>query len=516
MRIIDYYINNKNKSLLILHCLVLCLTSYFFLHYDYFLLSDYPNYLARINLYNHLSDTQQVLSEYYYKNFQITPYMGFPVIALFLEPLVGIYHAGKIFIVFAISVIISGGLFLNYTLYNRITAFSLLLHIFIFNYTLSMGFMNFTLVLGLVLWGFAFWLRYYNHTLKFYILFAIYSIAVFFCHVFGLFLLGLLIGLHHLSLYPIMSVKGFFNESIKATLKVLSFTIIPMIIALSISTSKNGIGFPLQTGYIDIYTNVLSTYLTPLLFTFNYMPNILITFFVIVIILKKIELKQPFIVACLVVLALFVPFRVLGVACINLRIPALIGLLFATSATFKGENRHVVFCSVLTGIFSIFVYITNIQMLYQQDLQVREFIKTIKSDPNLNGKRLLTVNNTANVHNLNLPSYATIEANMLVPELMTYIPPISMYKKYAEIYGCQSEPISSKKLRMSDSDAKKFILSKISKPHTICPHDFYWQHWRQDFDYVFWIHFKSKPKNVPSELIPYKQGSFFTIYKIKR
>ncbi len=443
--------------------------------------------------------------------------MAFPVIVGFLEPLVGIYLAGKLFIVLAISVIISGGLFLNYTLHNRITAFSLLLHIFIFNYTLSMGFMNFTLGLGLVLWGFAFWLRYYNHTLKFYILFALYSITVFFCHVFGLFLLGLLIGLHHLSLKPIISVKGFFTESTKATLKVLSFTIIPMIIALSISANKNSIGFPLYTEYV-FPLNILISYITPLMFNNTDFALKFITFFVILIVLKKLEFKQPFVIVCLVVLAFCVPFWVLGVAYVNIRIPALLGLLFATSARFKGEKRDIVFCSVLTGIFSIFVYINNIEMLYHQDLQVREFIKTIKGDPNLNGKRLLTVNDKFIIeypwgHNMqytHFSSYAVLEANMFVPELMTYIPPISLYKKYKHIDAGMGEPIFSSELKLSVSDAEKYIPENGSND-TI-----YWQHWRHDFDYVLWIHSKPKPKNVPSELVPYKQGSFFTIYKIKR
>lgn len=517
---LNYYINNKNKSLFMLHCLILCITSYFFLHFDYFLLSDYPNYLARINLYNHLSDTQNILSEYYYKDMKITPYMAFPVFVSMLEPVVGIYWAGKLFIVFAISVIISGGVFLNYTIYNRITPFSLFLHIFIFNFTLSMGFLNFTLGLGLILWGFALWIRYHHNTLKFYVLFSIYGIVIFFCHVFALFLLGLLIGLYQLSLKPMTSVKGFFKAAFYASLKVLTFTLIPVIITLMIR-DNNGIQFPTVTAYDESFiTNFSIAYLTPLIFHLDSLrASVCITLFMILFILKKIELKQQFVISVLFIVSFFIPFTVAGVACANERIPALVGLLFAVSATFKGQEKHIVFCSTITGILSVFLYTNNITLLHTHNSWASEFIKEIKDDTNLNGKRLITVNDDDDVHNHNLSNYATLEADMFDPELMIYIPPMSMYKKYAKIYGCQSGAILSKNLRMSDSEAQKYIKPKEPKEpkvQTICSNDFHWRHWRHDFDYVFWIHFDDKPKNVPAELTPYKKGSFFTLYKIEK
>jgi hypothetical protein len=105
---------------------------------------------------------------------------------------------------------------------------------------------------------------------------------------------------------------------------------------------------------------------------------------------------------------------------------------------------------------------------------------------------------------------------MFDPEIITYIPPINMYKKYAKIYGCQQAAILSKELRFSDKQAQKYIKPKETREKTICPNDFYWRHWRQDFDYIFWIHTDKKPKDVPNELSVYKKGSFFTLYKINK
>lgn len=535
IKMLNYYQNNKNTFILLSHLLIFCLTSFFFLHNDYFLLSDYPDYLARINLYLDLSDAD-ILSEYYYKNMQITPYMAFPVIVSLLKPVVGIYWAGKLFIVFAIFVIITGGIFLNYTLFQRVTPFSLFLHIFIFNHTLSMGFMNFTLGLGLILWGFALWLRYHQHHIKFYGLFALYGLVIFFCHVYCLFLLGILIGLHQLSLTPLYSVKEFFKSSFYATLKVLSFALIPMIITIVIKDSYVKLpivtGYRSETGCQGILDLLPLTFFTPVVFSqyLKFIAEASCLVFGIAIIFKKIDYKLPFVISILCIISFFVPDYVLGIALVNIRIPALIGLLFSVSVIFKEKEKYIIYYYYFAILISVVSYINNIYMLYSHNSQVQEFIDIIKDDTNLNGKRLLTVNNNNNVHIYHLNSYALIEANMFVPETMTHTPPIRMYQKYANIYGCQSTPISVKELLLSDTEAQKYIHTESQKNSGIfifhtqeietkdvpCATNFHWRHWRQDFDYVLWIDFdRKKNKNIPIELEVYKKGSFFTLYKIK-
>jgi hypothetical protein len=365
---------------------------------------------------------------------KITPYMAFPTIVGFLEPIVGIYLAGKIFIIFSLSMIVSGGLFLNYTLYNRITPFSLFIHIFMFNLTLSMGFMNFNLGLGLILFGYGLWIKYYRQTLKFYSLFAFYAIIVFFTHVFALFILGLVIGLYQLSLSPKSTITDFLKSSFYASLKVLSFTFIPIFITIFITvTNQNGISFSVVTGYHeDLLLNLTASYVTLLMFDANhFFAFVVITLFMILIVTRKIELKQPFVLSLLFAFGMCVPFYVAGVACANERIPAFLGLLFAMSARFKGKDEHIAFCSVLMGICSVFLYVTNINLLHTHNSWVSEFINAIKDDTNLHGKKLITVNDQDNVHYHNLSNYAVLEANMFDPEIITYIPPINMYKKYA-------------------------------------------------------------------------------------
>jgi hypothetical protein len=381
-----------------------------------------------------------------------------------------------------------------------------------------MGFMNFTLGLGVALWGYGLWIRYYKHTIKFYCVFALYAMVVFFAHVFALFILGVVVGLYQLSLSPKSNITDFFKSSLYAGFRVLSFTIVPIVITMLISNQRNHFTVPLVTQYHeDLATNFLVSYITPLVFHLEFFYAVVVlTLFMILIVLKRIELGQSFVLSVLFIFGLCVPFYVGGVACSNERIPAFVGLLFAASATLKNDKKNIILCSVSMGIFCAFLYINNINLLYTHNAWASEFIKAIKDDDTLKGKRLITVNNNDDVHFHNLSNYATFTANMLDPALFTHIPPVSMYKKYTKIYGCQQSPIVGKELRMLDKEAQKYIKSKETKDKTICPNGFYWRHWRDDFDFVFWIHADKKPKNVPSELVPYKKGSFFTLYKINK
>jgi hypothetical protein len=278
--------------------------------------------------------------------------------------------------------------------------------------------------------------------------------------------------------------------------------------------------FPSYTGFSsNSFIKIASlSYTTPLLFEINYLDALMMmSAFIGLIGFKRIELRQPFVLILLFIFGLCVPFYVAGVACANERIPAFTGLLFAVSARFKGKDEHITFCSVILGMFSCALYFNNITLLQDYNQNVSEFVKTIKKDTNLYGKKLIVVNNKhkEQLHYTNLSNYAVIEARMFNPALFTHIPHISMYKKY-EIYGCQQQPITAKKLRLSDLEAQKYINPLQLKNKAICPNDFYWENWRDDFDFVFWIHADKKPKNVPSELVPYKKGSFFTLYKINK
>jgi len=362
MWLIDYYINNKNKSLLLIHGLFFLITVCCFGYFDYLLLCDYPNHLTKVHLYNHLSDSHSVLSEYYYRNDSIAPYIIFNKIVGLLEPITGIYWAGKIFIIFALFVILLGGLFLNYTIYNRITPFSLFIHIFMFNSELLLGHMNFILGIGLALWGYGLWVRYYNNTYKFYGLFALCGIMVFYTHVFAFFILGLVIGLYQLSNSPKSTLTEFLKSSFYAGLKVLTFTIVPILLAVFVHSKDNN--FQFFNAYApNFIENVQYTYITPLCFSDGFLPLLTVTVFISLIMFKKIELKQPFVLSVLFALGLCVPHFIAGVACVNYRIPVFVGLLFAVSARFKGKDEHIVFCSVLIGVISLCLYTNNIRML---------------------------------------------------------------------------------------------------------------------------------------------------------
>jgi len=165
------------------------------------------------------------------------------------------------------------------------------------------------------------------------------------------------------------------------------------------------------------------------------------------------------------------------------------------------------------------IYVTNLVAINTCSNNVSNFVAAIKGDKNLEGKKLLSVFPHKTMPDCgyglsysHLSSLAILEANMFVPELITWSPPISTKQRYNYLDAKIGEPIKSRFL--FDSKEK---LAKLEKRHqkkynyTV---NFYWKNWREDFDYINWMHFGAKSEGELSNLSIYKQGKFFTIYKI--
>ncbi|MEL7541869.1 MAG: hypothetical protein AAGJ51_13280, partial [Pseudomonadota bacterium] len=115
-------------------------------------LLDYPNHLARIHIFENLSDP----------NFQ--PYFGFEIgvptnLALdaftYLFALVlPVDIAGRLFVSLVVGLSVFAPLFLSKVVHGKVTAIALLFSVFLFNDALLMGFLNFLFGTALAIIGF--------------------------------------------------------------------------------------------------------------------------------------------------------------------------------------------------------------------------------------------------------------------------------------------------------------------------------------------------------------------------
>ena len=154
-------------------------------------LSDYINHLARMHVIATMGkDTS--LSSYYLIEWQIIPNLMMDIVVPVFARAMNVYLAGQLFTVISFTLIMSGVLVLNRSLIGQWSASSLIALPLLYNNVFLVGVMNYVFGIGLSLWalGVWVWLRERDRPLRLTVS-AVFSIALFFCHLFALGLYGL-------------------------------------------------------------------------------------------------------------------------------------------------------------------------------------------------------------------------------------------------------------------------------------------------------------------------------------
>jgi hypothetical protein len=154
-------------------------------------LSDYINHLARMHVIATTSKDAS-LSSYYLIEWQIIPNLMMDIVVPVFARVMNVYLAGQLFTVISFTLIMSGVLVLNRSLIGQWSASSLIALPLLYNNVFLVGVMNYVFGIGLSLWalGVWVWLRERGWPLRLTVS-VVFSIALFFCHLFALGLYGL-------------------------------------------------------------------------------------------------------------------------------------------------------------------------------------------------------------------------------------------------------------------------------------------------------------------------------------
>jgi hypothetical protein len=154
-------------------------------------LLDYPNHLARAHVIAAIG-TDRYLSQFYQLEWRIVPNLIMDVLVPPLEPIIGIYRAGQLFMMTIILLGVSGVLLLNRALYGKWSIAPLLAASLVYNRIFLVGLMNFAFGVGLALWALAAWIYLRERAPAVRLLIsALFCIALFLCHLFAVGLYGL-------------------------------------------------------------------------------------------------------------------------------------------------------------------------------------------------------------------------------------------------------------------------------------------------------------------------------------
>jgi hypothetical protein len=154
-------------------------------------LADYINHLARMHVIATM-DKDASLSAYYFIEWQIIPNLMMDIVVPVFARAMNVYLAGQLFTVVSFTLIMSGVLVLNRSLFGQWSASSLIALPLLYNNVFLVGVMNYIFGIGLSLWALAawVWLRESRWPLRFAVS-GLFSVALFFCHLFALGLYGL-------------------------------------------------------------------------------------------------------------------------------------------------------------------------------------------------------------------------------------------------------------------------------------------------------------------------------------
>jgi hypothetical protein len=148
-------------------------------------LLDYPNHVARVHILSSLGTDPQ-LDRFYEAFWEALPNLAFDVVGVALAPMIGAEAAGWIFVVATVLGLVSGVTAISAQLYGKPRLFCLLSALFVFSRPLTYGFMNLVFGFAVALWGIALWLRLRERPAPVVLAWSVpFALVLYFCHLFA-------------------------------------------------------------------------------------------------------------------------------------------------------------------------------------------------------------------------------------------------------------------------------------------------------------------------------------------
>jgi hypothetical protein len=161
-------------------------------------MQDYPNHLARLYAIAFLG-RDSLLAHYYAVHWRLIPDLAVDALVPWLARIVGIFAAGKLFVLGLLVLLPTGVVALNRALYGRFSLWPLVSCVFLYNGIFALGFLNYLFAATLALWAAACWIGLREKPVVWRVLVSsFFAIALFFSHLIGLAIYGLAIGSYEL------------------------------------------------------------------------------------------------------------------------------------------------------------------------------------------------------------------------------------------------------------------------------------------------------------------------------
>lgn len=477
---------------------------------------DYPAHLATFHLLSGGAKSP-LLAQFYRVHWTAVPNLAGEVVIPALGSWIGLRAATAVFLSFAVLAWSLSGGAIQWALFRRITPAPLLGSAFVYNANFMWGFFNYCFATALALLVFAAWIIAERRLRPWYLAcFSLAVLLVYFCHLFAAAMLLLLVGCYQVSA---LSRRAPFAENFRC----LS---LPVVIALPAAAAfvflkPAGAGTSIRFNIIDTLLDRLSS---PVQFAFDRPAWVLLAgltaFFVYGVWTGRISLHPRMKPLLLVLAALFwiMPEWAMGGWGVDLRVPALLGTIAFASAEFRFARRAqfaLAAVAVLVTAWQSAALAGNWRYYDRRFAEFRAADRLLKP-----GSKIVTVLDgdaiglASDQPYWHMAEYAIIDRAVFTPLLFT-----TRGQHVIELTPAVSGIAATSAQQGSPPDISELddLAAGNSRDDPDIREVFpYLLRFQCHFDVAVVIHLAGHRSPVPDMLAPMHEGSFFSLYRIRR
>jgi len=486
-------------------------------------LVDYPNHLARLHILANVGG-DPALSSNYRIVWGPMPNLAMDILSWPFLGLLPVETLAKLFTVLAVFLPAAGAIALHRAIYGRVGLWPTVAWLFLYNHMLIMGFLNYLVALGLTFLLFAGWIASEGRTAWIrLVLFPLALVALFFAHLFALGIYGLCVAGYELSrAWP--DLRTDWKAAVRTRLP-MAWQFVPVAI-LTLATMPHASGGSVYYGpllhKLKVLWSPVLTYGTPV--------DAGLLLLVIAVLIAGLAtrrltvargMKLP--LTLLILLAIAMPFQIQGawgyIWYADLRLPIVVALLFVAAAEPRNIDPKILMAVGTASLilFSWRIYDVSAQWR-QVDRDFSEFRRALTVvEP---GSSLLPVQkqdvppatgaSRFDYVYWHMPVLAVLDRSAFVPTLFT--DPAKQPVRAAPAREAMDTefgaPIELALLVDAANGGNQVKGGVGIKP--------FWNDWPQRYDYVLITHFGANGNPLPDLLKPIREGSFFTIYRVRR
>jgi len=471
-------------------------------------LGNYVNHLGRMHVIA-VDGHDPMLARFYDVRWSLIPNLAMDLFVPPLAKIVGVYWAGKIFVLSAFALILIGAQAIHWSLFRRASLGPLVAVLFVYSEITSLGHLNYLFGIGVALCGTASWigLRGFSPGLRFSVSLCV-VLALFLCHLSALGLYGVAVAAFELwhcfaqrpdrRMLPIdLAVFG------------VPFLIVPFLLAAGPTggATLGGSEWQLYSKAEGLWYVAKTYYRLYDLFT----GAVIAACALWVCHRRWIRLHPAgwFVLVVAVPLYLALPFKAMSAFHVDDRLPLgvvllLCGFLAWDLADLARQRRFLVAIVALAllrlaGVEAAANRVRAAVTAFDQSL---ELVKP--------GSKIMVAQSGGDIPVFDtleaVPCLAIIERSSLVSIAFSHpAEQVLMVKTpYRDVSAYNEDPPGIEDLRDPPQWSAYTQSSRI-----------YWRHWAQDYDYLYVISASDASNPLPDRLTLLYQGPYFQLYRIR-